>query len=296
MRDSISFIVFNARWKPSACRSYTTCKCPATRKHAFNLHMSSQLVQALLFDCDGVLAETEKDGHRVAFNRAFQFFELKTFWDEETYGRLLQIGGGKERMVTFWREQGWPTKLSVWEHTAATNTDKDLWKRQLMAVKHVHEKKTEFFMEMVRNGEVALRPGILEWITEALDKKKTVAVCSTSNEKAVQELVVHLFPALVANRIPIFAGDQVKQKKPAPDIYELAVSKLGLNKQQCLVVEDSHVGLRAAKAAGLPCIITKSYYTQHEDFSMADAVYNSAEEWSWGNIEAILSAHRIKEA
>ncbi|GJD06511.1 Haloacid dehalogenase-like hydrolase domain-containing protein At3g48420 [Galdieria sulphuraria] len=249
----------------------------------------SQL-QALLFDCDGVLAETERDGHRVAFNRAFEYFDLNTYWDVETYGRLLQIGGGKERMVTYWREHGWPTKLLSGNQPAVSSstTNDDLVTQQLNIAKKIHEKKTELFMEMVRNGEISLRPGILRWIKTAFEKQLQVAICSTSNEKAVQGLVVHLFPDYIATRIPIFAGDQVKEKKPAPDIYELAVMKLGLNKKQCLVIEDSNVGLRAAKAAGLPCVITKSYYTHQEDFSMADAVYNSAEEWSWDSLEKLL--------
>lgn len=260
--------------------------------------MRMSLIRAFLFDCDGVLAETEKDGHRVAFNRAFEALDLKTHWDVETYGRLLQIGGGKERMVAYWNQVGWPEKLGMPQSST--------W--LLAKVAPVHEKKTEIFTQMVRNGEISLRPGILEWITRALENGTAVAVCSTSNEKAVRELVVCLFPKQVAEQIPIFAGDQVEKKKPAPDIYELAVKTLGMDKKSCLVVEDSNgkltcmlgihgfgplflVGLRAAKAAGLPCVITKSYYTRGEDFSLADAVYESAEEWSWDKLESILMSY-----
>jgi len=244
--------------------------------------MRMSLIRAFLFDCDGVLAETEKDGHRVAFNRAFEALDLKTHWDVETYGRLLQIGGGKERMVAYWNQVGWPEKLGMPQSST--------W--LLAKVAPVHEKKTEIFTQMVRNGEISLRPGILEWITRALENGTAIAVCSTSNEKAVRELVVCLFPKQVAEQIPIFAGDQVEKKKPAPDIYELAVKTLGMDKKSCLVVEDSNVGLRAAKAAGLPCVITKSYYTRGEDFSLADAVYESAEEWSWDKLESILMSYQ----
>mmetsp|Transcript_12242 Transcript_12242/g.34983 ORF Transcript_12242/g.34983 Transcript_12242/m.34983 type:complete len:338 (-) Transcript_12242:352-1365(-) len=223
-------------------------------------------LDAILWDMDGVLAETERDAHRVAFNRVFADRSLDTEWTVEGYGKLLEVGGGKERMTAHWNAVGWPAPLA------------DLHDEIKQArVKELHLAKTDVFNGLIREGTVPLRPGVERVIRSAIDAGKTVAVCSTSNEKAVQNLVETLLGTETASEFTIFAGDCVDRKKPAPDIYNLAVDTLNLNKSRCVIVEDSGIGWGAARAAGICCVVTKSVYTAHEDFSGADAIVTDLE-------------------
>lgn len=217
---------------------------------------------ALLFDCDGVLVDTEKDGHRISFNETFAEKQLGVTWDVDLYGELLKIGGGKERMTAYFNKTGWPAN--------APKTDKD--RKEFVA--SLHKRKTELFMALIEKKLLPLRPGVARLIDEALDKDVKVAVCSTSNEKAVSAIVSFLLGPERAEKIQIFAGDVVPRKKPDPAIYILASSTLGVEPSSCVVVEDSAIGLAAAKAAGMKCIVTKSGYTAEEDFLNADAVFD----------------------
>ena len=214
-------------------------------------------MEALIFDCDGVLVDTEKDGHRVAFNETFQKKGFDFEWDVETYGELLKIGGGKERMKAYFEENGYPPQIS----------DKDSF------ILELHKMKTDAFMEIINTGRLPLRPGVARIIDEAIKKSITLVVCSTSNERAVNNIVNVLLGSERRTHFSIFAGDVAKNKKPDPEIYNLAKEKLGLNPANCMVVEDSRNGLLAAKAAGMKCIVTKSHYTQSEDFSEAEEVF-----------------------
>ncbi|KAJ1640559.1 HAD-like domain-containing protein [Pavlovales sp. CCMP2436] len=216
----------------------------------------------LLLDCDGVIAETERDVHRPSFNEAFKLKGIDTEWDVETYGKLLEVGGGKERMKAHWDEVGWPSAYATADEATRWGLCQEL-----------HTKKTELFMERINKGDVPFRPRVLATIDDALTHGLDVAVCSTSNEQAVAAIVAKMGPAR-ASKIRIFAGDAVAKKKPAPDIYLLAAEALGTNTNRCIVIEDTNIGLRAAKAAKMACMITKSIYSQGEDFSQADAVYN----------------------
>ncbi len=217
--------------------------------------------EALLFDCDGVLCETERDGHRVTFNKTFKEFGFDHEWDVETYGELLKIGGGKERMTHYFN--GVP-ETEPWKSVTDPEARKEL-------VKNLHLRKTEMFLELVNEGALPLRPGVKRMVGEALEHGAKVAVCSTSNEKAVQGIVNTMLPEF-ADRMPVFAGDVVPKKKPSPDIYNLAAETLGVDPARCVVVEDTHIGCSAAKAAGMRCIVTKSIYSEGEDFSRADHV------------------------
>ena len=248
--------------KPVAvCRSRST--------HARGARGVSQRVSmgldALLFDCDGVLADTERDAHRVAFNLAFKERGLKDVWDEALYGKLLETGGGKERMTAYWSSE------SSWPEDVAKDSD-----AQKEMVKELHARKTAIFMELVDSGKVPLRPGVARLVGEAREAGVPMAVCSTSNEKAVQRIVDQLGEA--AEGIQVFAGDVVPKKKPSPDIYLLAAIKLGVDPQKVCVIEDSFIGLAAARAAGMPCVVTKSTYTAGEDFGQAQKVVNSLED------------------
>ena len=145
-------------------------------------------------------------------------------------------------------------------------------------IAQLHKLKTNIFMDLISTGKLPLRPGIERIVDEAIAAGVTLAVCSTSNERAVQAVVDVMLGAERSAKITVFAGDVVAKKKPAPDIYNLAAEKLGLTPAKCMVIEDSNNGLRAAKAAGMRCIVTKSTYTVEEDFSLADKVVNDLDD------------------
>ncbi|KZV30291.1 haloacid dehalogenase-like hydrolase domain-containing protein-like [Dorcoceras hygrometricum] len=222
----------------------------------------SALPKALLFDCDGVLVDTEKDGHRISFNETFAEYQLGVTWDVDLYGELLKIGGGKERMTAYFNKVGWPDNAPKVKEE----------RKQFVA--SLHKRKTELFMALIEKKMLPLRPGVAKLIDQALGNGVKVAICSTSNEKAVFAVVLFLLGPERAKKIQIFAGDVVPRKKPDPAIYLLAAETLGIEPSSCVVVEDSAIGLAAAKAAGMKCIITKSGYTGYEDFLNADAVFD----------------------
>lgn len=213
-------------------------------------------MQALIFDCDGVLVDTERDGHRVAFNKAFASKGLTDDWSVERYHDLLLTAGGKERMKRHFDETAWPV---------ANEARGDF-------IKDLHRLKTDIFMELIEEGLLPLRPGISRIMNEAIDAGVTLAVCSTSNERAVQAIVDRLLGDKISANITVFAGDMVKVKKPDPAIYLLALNELSLDREKCVVVEDSNIGLTSARAAGIRCMVTKSSYTENEDFSAAQAI------------------------
>jgi len=226
---------------------------------SMSLNAVNQL-EAILWDMDGVLADTERDGHRPGFNQAFKENNLDTEWDVERYGKLLEVGGGKERMTAHWNEVGWPAAMS--------ESDEE---RQAK-VKELHLRKTDIFMDFINQKKIPLRPGVLRIIDDAIAADLKLAVCSTSNEKAVRNLVNTLMGPERATKFQIFAGDMVQKKKPAPDVYNMAVDSMGLDKSKCVIVEDSGIGLGAALAAGISCIVTKSSYTAGEDFTGANLI------------------------
>ncbi|KAL3698079.1 hypothetical protein R1sor_012155 [Riccia sorocarpa] len=236
-------------------------KARNSRRSAVVKVQAEALPEALLFDCDGVLVDTERDGHRISFNIAFQEKGLPTDWDVELYGELLKIGGGKERMTHYFNKVGWPE--------AAPTSESE--RKEFVA--GLHKRKTDLFMDLVEKGSLPLRPGVASLIDQALNSGVQVAVCSTSNEKAVSAIVRVMLGEERAKKIQIFAGDIVPRKKPDPAIYQLAATTLGVSPAKCVVIEDSHIGLSAAKAAGMKCIVTKSGYTEDEDFAKADAVF-----------------------
>ena len=218
--------------------------------------MPRDAMEALIFDCDGVLVDTERDGHRVAFNEAFAAEGIGANWDVARYGELLSTGGGKERIRRHFDETGWPVGAEARD---------DL-------IVRLHKIKTDAFMRLIESGALPLRPGVARMVDEAHAAGLTVAVCSTSNDRAVETVVRVLLGSERAERIRIFAGDVVPRKKPDPAIYDLAAETLGLDPACCVVIEDSHIGLTAAKSAGMSCVVTFSTFTGDEDFTSADHV------------------------
>ncbi len=217
---------------------------------------------ALVFDCDGVLADTERYGHLPAFNATFAEFGLPVRWDEERYGELLAIGGGKERMATLFDD---PAAVSA----AGLPADAD---GRAETLARWHRAKTGRFKDLVAAGELPPRPGITRIITSAVRAGWTVAVASTSAEESVRAVLQNAVPAEIAAEIPVFAGDVVPAKKPDPAIYLLAVDRLGIDRADALVVEDSRNGLLAATRAGLSCLVTVNGYTRGEAFGEAALV------------------------
>lgn len=219
----------------------------------------------LIFDCDGVLADTERYGHLPSFNQTFEEFGLPFRWSEEEYGRKLAIGGGKERMSSMLtpevvREAGLP------EDPEALAAEVAKW----------HKRKTALYTEMVAAGKLPPRPGIRRLISDAQDAGWTLAVASTSAEPSVRAILEYAVGKERADRFDLLlAGDVVPKKKPDPAIYLLALERLGVPPAEVLVVEDSRNGLLAAVGAGLRCLMTVNGYTEEEDSSEAILVVSS---------------------
>ncbi|MBT3255835.1 MAG: HAD-IA family hydrolase [Deltaproteobacteria bacterium] len=213
-------------------------------------------LKAIFFDQDGVIIDTEKDGHRIAFNEAFKAFGYDFEWDVEQYHRLLQISGGKERMRHYFHEK------SLFGDLLKSEEDE--------FIKDLHGKKTEIFISLIESGKLPLRPGIKRIMKEAMAKGLKLGVCTTANERSA-----HAIARGILNEIEfefVLAGEVVSKKKPDPEIYLLALRKSGLKPNQCIVVEDSRNGILAAKAAGLRVVATTNVYTEQEDLSDADII------------------------
>ena len=212
------------------------------------------MIRALIFDCDGVLVDTERDAHRVGFNLAFKQMGIDAEWDVDLYGRLLLVAGGKERMRAYFDEYGWP-------EGADTPEARD----ELIVA--LHKTKTQITSELV--SILPVRPGILRIIDEAIAAGVKLGVCTTSNPRFIDAVLDLFGPERKAAFAFVHAGDVVSKKKPDPEIYELAKRSLGLPVHECMVIEDSRNGLLAATGAGLPTLITTSTYTVDEDFTGA---------------------------
>lgn len=216
-------------------------------------------LEAIIFDCDGVLADTERDGHLPAFNEAFAEFGIPVKWSVEQYGELVKIGGGKERMNH---------ALTDDDLRAAGLNPAD--REQIIA--DLHKTKSAAFQRLVVNGQVPTRPGVSRLIHEALERGLTVAIASTSAEPSVRAVLRTAVGQEAAERCRVFAGDIVERKKPAPDIYELALAGIEVPAERAVAIEDSGIGLKAALGAALATVVTVSALTHEDDFDGAVAV------------------------
>ena len=226
--------------------------------------MTSSPAWTLIFDCDGVLADTERYGHLPAFNQTFAEFGLPVRWSVAEYQEKVRIGGGKERLAS----------LLTPEFVTAAGLPADP-ARQQAEVAAWHRRKTEIYTSLVASGAVPPRPGIARIVAEALAAGWTLAVASTSAEVSVRATLERAVGTEDARAVTVFAGDIVAHKKPAPDIYRLALDSLGVPARRVVVVEDSRNGLLAATGAGLACVITINDFTADEDFSEAALVVSS---------------------
>ena len=215
-------------------------------------------LQALLFDVDGTLADTERDGHRPAFNAAFREFGLDWDWDVPLYGKLLAVTGGKERMKHY-------------ADTFRPDYQKPADFDDLVA--ELHKAKTRHYTAMLAEGNVPMRTGIRRLLLEAMDAVLRLAVATTTTPENVTALLEHSLGKGSSEWFEVIAaGDIVPAKKPAPDIYVWALEQMKLKPEACLAFEDSENGIRASRGAGLTTLITVNDYTRDHDFTGAAVV------------------------
>lgn len=215
-------------------------------------------LQALIFDVDGTLANTERDGHRVAFNQAFAEAGLDWNWSVELYGELLQVTGGKERM-RFYLDRyrsDWPQPDDI---------------RSLII--ELHKTKTKHYTTLLSEGAIPLRPGVLRLLEAARAMRLRLAIATTTTPANVTALLENSLPAGGLGWFEVIAaGDIVPAKKPAPDIYDFALAQLNLPPEACLAFEDSENGILSSSQAGLKTVITVNEYTKAHNFAGASLV------------------------
>ena len=221
------------------------------------------MTQVLLFDCDGVLADTEQFAHLPAFNKMWQNLGVSWSWSVEQYAVKLKIGGGKERMASLAKDADFravyqvPDDAEEWKETVA------LW----------HKTKTAIYKDIINAGDIPPRSGVKRLAEAALAHGWQVGVASTSALDSVEAVMRHVMGDETAQKFSlVLAGDMVKAKKPAPDIYLMAAEQLAVRPTDCVVIEDSRNGLLAAHDAGMRCVVTQSSFTKEEDFSEAALV------------------------
>ncbi|MCU7851960.1 MAG: HAD family hydrolase [Candidatus Thiodiazotropha sp. (ex Monitilora ramsayi)] len=216
-------------------------------------------LSALIFDVDGTLADTERDGHRVAFNRAFTDAGLDWDWSVERYGKLLAVTGGKERIRHY---------LDHYNQNFQRPDDLDGF------IAGLHASKTEHYTRMLSEGLIPMRNGVKRLLQEARDAGLRLAIATTTTPANVSALLQHsLAPDAESWFEVIAAGDIVPAKKPAPDIYQWAMQQMALSPENCLAIEDSHNGVQSALRADIHSIlVTTNGYTVNDDFNGATLV------------------------
>ncbi len=220
--------------------------------------MENHTLSALLFDVDGTLADTERDGHRIAFNAAFQEHGLDWNWDVALYGKLLEVTGGKERIRHF-----------VDHFLPDYAPPKDF--SDLVTL--LHRSKTRHYTHLLEHGRIPLRPGVARLLDEARAAGLRLAIATTTTPENVTALLRYSLSDNAENWFELIAaGDIVPAKKPAPDIYLWTLQRMNLPATACFAFEDSANGLRSSLGAGISTLVTVNDYTRDQDFSGASAV------------------------
>lgn len=212
------------------------------------------MLEAVIFDVDGTLADTERDGHRPAFNAAFAAHGLDIVWSPAHYGDLLRITGGRRRIAHDLRARGFGA--------AADGLAAD-----------IHRTKTALFRSRVLDGDITPRPGLPELIADLRNCGIRVGIATTGSRAWVEPLVRHVVGDGIAE--VIVSGDDVTRLKPHPEVYQRALYELDVRPENVLAVEDSAVGLRAAAGAGLATAVVTTDYTANQEFTGAACVQRS---------------------
>ena len=219
-------------------------------------------LKAFIFDVDGTLADTEKDGHRVAFNRAFKEAERGWHWSVDEYGELLSVTGGKERILHFLNLRH-PEFLKQQQQAGSLDG----------LIKTLHARKTHFYTELLAEGAIPLRTGVKRLLNEMRERGFRLAIATTTTPANVTSL---LESTLSKDSIGWFeviaAGDIVPEKKPAADIYDYALAQMNLKADECMAFEDSSNGIQSSLGAHLKTVITQNHYTESHDFTGAAVV------------------------
>lgn len=254
----------------------------------------AKVLETLIFDCDGVILESEHL-HRNAYNATFTHFNVccpssskPVDWDAEFYDQLQnQIGGGKPKMRWYFKENGWPSS-TIFQTPPANETD------QAKLIDTLQEWKTEKYKDIIRSGAVNPRPGVLQLMDEARAAGIKLAVCSAATKSSVILCLENLLGLERFQQLDCFlAGDDVKKKKPDPSIYLEAAKRLGKSAKNCLVVEDSIIGLQAAIGAGMACVISYTSSTKDQDFKGAKAIYPDLSNVHLKDLEVILEDNLV---
>lgn len=220
-------------------------------------------IRAVIFDVDGTLAETE-EAHRTAFNEMFSHFGLDWTWDCDLYRELLKVTGGKERMRHYAERKGLSAEAL-----------------QPQTIADMHAVKTECYVALVAAGQCPLRVGVEKAIRHASEQGVRLAIATTTSHANVDALLTATLGPEGKDMFEVIAaGDDVPRKKPAPDVYHLALKRLGLAPSECVAIEDSANGVAAARAAGLDVWVTPSVYTSHESFERAARVLPDLEDFA----------------
>lgn len=236
-------------------------------------------LKAVIFDVDGTLADTE-EAHRQAFNVTFKEFGLPWHWNVELYVELLAIAGGKERLAYYCRTVD-PMRLAQPDGMAF--------------IVRLHARKTQVYERRVELGEVAARPGVVRLIRELQASGVRLAIATTTSRANVDVLLATTLADLPASCFEVIgAGEQATAKKPAPDIYRWVLNQLGLPGDACLAIEDSKNGVCAALGAGIPVLVTESFWTSRDDFSGALAVLPDLEGVGLARLEHWHAQQEVK--
>lgn len=217
-------------------------------------------LRALLFDVDGTLADTEPQGHLPAYNRAFKDLGLGWKWSKRLYRRLLLLPGGRERIDHYLSEHA----PELGDHRDQVERDREAW------IDSLHRLKSRHFRERLEAGEVELRPGVRRLMSEAGAAGLQLALVTNASRASLEPFLEHILEPGLRDRIDVIvSGEEVKRKKPAPDLYRLALRRLERRPGECIALEDSAMGLAAAREKGIPVVVTVNADTRGQDFSDA---------------------------